>query len=72
MPRSSDLGVAKVCVFQGSTALARSNVDLSPTTGLGQRKAVFARNGLVPTKTHRLEVSRSSGRIELDGVTALK
>jgi len=71
LPRAANLGTARVCLFRGSTPLACANVDQSPRSGLGQRKAVFVRNGLSPTQTHRID-TRSVGRVELDGIVALK
>ncbi len=72
MPTASHLGTARVCLFRGAKQLACSAVDQSPRSGLGQRKAVFTRNGLPPTQRHRVEVTDVSGRVELDGVAVLR
>ncbi|MBA3422378.1 MAG: hypothetical protein H0U12_10920 [Thermoleophilaceae bacterium] len=72
MPKARNLGTAKVCLLRGAARRACTTVDQSPRSGLGQRKAVFTRNGLSPTQPHRVEVSDVSGRVELDGVVVLK
>ena len=72
MPKASNVGTARVCLFRGATKLGCDTVDQSPGSGLGRRKAVFARNGLSPTLRHRVEVTGASWRVELDGLVVLR
>jgi hypothetical protein len=46
-------------------------VDLSPSTGLGPRKLVFAANDLNPSVAHKLRVKVLSGRADLDAFVVL-
>jgi hypothetical protein len=68
MEKAATFGVAKVCLFQGTTALPCSTIDVSPTSGLGPRKLVYTRAALNPALSYRVEVSDVSGRIELDAI----
>jgi hypothetical protein len=72
MPLAATLGTARVCLYRGAAPLACQAVDLSPATGLGPRRLVFARGGLDPALSHRIEVTDLAGRIELDGIAVLR
>jgi hypothetical protein len=71
MPFRSDLGTAKVCLYQGATLVTCSTIDLSPSTASVPRRIVFARGGHANTTSHRLVISWVSGVIDLDAFTVL-
>ena len=66
MPKRSGLGRAKICV-DGATC---STVSLGSST-TKPRQVVYKRDGL-SAATHKVTVTRVSGRIDLDGFVALK
>jgi subtilisin family serine protease len=66
MPKRSGLGQAKICVDGASC----STVSLSSSTSK-PRQVVYKRDGL-STATHKVTVSRVSGRIDLDGFVVLR
>lgn len=72
MPLTPTGGKAKICLDPGTAAQSCSTVDLSPPGGLGARKEVFVRNGLNATKTHKIQVTVVSGRVDLDAFVALR
>lgn len=72
MPKASNLGNAKVCLYRGTTQIVCTTTDLSPSAGLGARKVVFTRAGLSPASTYKLVISNAGGRIELDAIVVLK
>ncbi len=67
MPRRAELGTVRLCLDSSC-----SSVDLSPATGLGPRKLVFARSGLSPSVSHKLVVTATGGRADLDALVVLK
>jgi hypothetical protein len=70
-PLRSGEGTAQVCLDPGTTHQSCQRIDLSPSSGLGERKVVFARNALPPTMQHHLQVTVVSGRVELDAFLVL-
>lgn len=72
MPLTPTGGTAKICLDPGTTRQSCSTVDLSPASGLGARKEVFARNGLSASTTHKVQVTVVSGPVTLDGFVALR
>ena len=65
MPKRSGLGSAKICIDSASC----STVGLGSTTS--PRQVVYKRDGL-NTATHKVTVTRVSGRIDLDGFVVLR
>jgi hypothetical protein len=62
-----------VCLTKlSSSTVGCTSVDLSPASGPGARRVVFPRDGLDPTETYKVQVTRTSGRVELDGVVVLR
>jgi beta-propeller uncharacterized protein DUF5122/List-Bact-rpt repeat protein len=68
MPLASTAGTARICVDGASC----SRVDLSPASGLGPRKEVYARNGLAASTAYKVQVTVLSGRVDLDAFVALR
>jgi len=66
MPRRSGLGSAKICI-DGANCVT---VGLASSTSK-PRQVVYRRDGL-STATHKVTVTRVSGRIDLDGFVALR
>jgi hypothetical protein len=71
MPLRSTLGSVKICLDPGTASESCSTVDLSPSSGLGARKIVFARNGLSTAVQHRVKITVLSGRADLDALAVL-
>jgi subtilisin family serine protease len=72
MPLRATLGTARVCLDPGTAAASCSTVDLSPSSGLGARKVVFARGGLDPAARHTVRVEVVRGRVDLDAFVVLR
>ncbi len=69
MPTRSDLGAVKICI-DGTTNC--NSIDLSPSTGLAARKMVFIQNGLSLSTTHKVVVTVTGGRADLDALVVLR
>ena len=65
MPKRSGLGSAKICIDSASC----STIGLGSTTS--PRQVVYKRDGL-STASHKVTVTRASGRIDLDGFVVLR
>ena len=71
MPLRSSLGSARICLDPRTAGMSCRTIDLSPSSGTGARKVVFARNGLGVSTPHTVVVTRLSGWVELDAVVVL-
>jgi len=65
MSKNPGLGSARICLDGGSC----STVGLGSTTA--PRQVVYKRDALAAT-THKVTVTRASGRVHLDGFVALR
>jgi hypothetical protein len=72
MPMRSTLGTVKICLDPGTARRNCSNIDLSPSRGLGPRRVGFARNDLRTDITHRVRLTVLSGRAELDAFVVMR
>lgn len=72
MPKRSALGSVQVCLYRGTTKLVCRTIDLSPSSGVGPRKLVFAASGLNPSLTHKVVVIAAGGRTEVDAILVLR
>ena len=71
MPLRSTLGSVRICLDAATGSPGCASVDLSPSTGLGARLIVFARNGL-STAQHHVKITVLSGRADLDAMAVVR
>ncbi len=71
MPQRSTLGSVRICLDPAAASPSCATVDLSPRSGQGARKIVFARNQLTASVQHHIRITVLSGRADLDALARL-
>jgi hypothetical protein len=71
MPTRSDLGQVRICLDPGTASESCSaTITLTASPGV-QRLQLFTRSPLTSGATHKVVITRLSGRIDLDAITLL-